>query len=41
VSPLTFDDVLVPADRLLDRLYAEQDSTFFPASAQPQAEVRA
>lgn len=40
-QPLTFDDVLVPADRLLDRLYAEQDSTFFPsASVQPHAEAR-
>ena len=27
-TPLTFDDVVVPAGRLIDRLYAEQEHLF-------------
>jgi predicted homoserine dehydrogenase-like protein len=35
-SPITYDDVSLPRDRLIDRLRAEQDATFGPArSAAP------
>lgn len=36
-QPLTFDDVQIPEGRLVDRLYAEQMSTFFPPSSQGSA----
>jgi predicted homoserine dehydrogenase-like protein len=31
-TPLTFDDIEIPAGRVIDALYAEQEATFAPAA---------